>query len=118
MFTRFESLFKLRFGKQLGDHAAFVFFLSRVPTRCVSPVHVDGLQQAAGHPGPQHADVVAEEHDADEEPGAQDQGLSRVGVLSLHAERSLGDRRHATLLNSSYDHPSLCFTVFVVCLYS
>lgn len=56
------------------------------------PVHVDGLQQAYGHPGPQEEDVVAEDHDADEEARPQDDGLSGVGILGLHAKRRLVDK--------------------------
>lgn len=59
---------------------------------CVLPVDINGLQEAERHPGPQEEDMVAEDHDSNEETSTQDEGLSRVSVLSLHAERSLGDK--------------------------
>ena len=63
------------------------------------PVDINGLQQAKGHPGPQEEHVVTKDHDSDEETSTQDDGLSRVSVFCLHAERSLGDSRE-TLLNT------------------
>lgn len=57
----------------------------------VLPVDVDGLQQAESHPGPQQEHVVTEDHDADEEAGAQDDSLRRMGVFCLHAKRGLED---------------------------
>lgn len=56
-------------------------------------MHVDGLQQAESHPGPQEEDVVTEDHDADEETSSQDESLSWVGVFGLHAKRSLREER-------------------------
>lgn len=55
----------------------------------VLPVDINGLQQPKRHPGPQEEDVVAEDHDSNEEAGTEDDGLSGVGVLRLHAKRSL-----------------------------
>lgn len=55
------------------------------------PVDINGLQQAEGHPGPEEEHVVTEDHDANEEPSAQDERFSRVSIFSLHAKRSLGD---------------------------
>lgn len=52
---------------------------------------VNGLQQTERHPGPEEEHVVTEDHDADEETSSQDEGLSRMGVFGLHAERSLKD---------------------------
>lgn len=56
---------------------------------CVLPVHIDGLQEAEGHPGPQEKDVVAEDHDTDEESSPKDEGFSGMSIFGLHPKRSL-----------------------------
>lgn len=53
----------------------------------IAAVHINGLQKTEGHPGPQEENVVTEDHDSNEKPGSQDQGLQWVGVFSLHAKR-------------------------------
>lgn len=58
----------------------------------VLPVDVNGLQQPKSHPGPQEEDVVTEDHDSNKETSTEDDGLSRVGVLCLHAKWSLEKR--------------------------
>lgn len=55
----------------------------------VLPVDINGLQQPKRHPGPQEEDVVAEDHNSNKEPSAEDDGLSWVGVFCLHAKWSL-----------------------------
>lgn len=61
------------------------------------PVHINGLQQAEGHPGPQEEHVVTEDHDADEETRTQDEGLEGMSVFCLHAERRLEDGRETVM---------------------
>lgn len=60
--------------------------VERVPRDVITAVDIDGLQQAKRHPGPQEEDVVTEDQDSDEETSTQDDGLSRMSVLCLHAK--------------------------------
>lgn len=61
---------------------------------------IDGLQQAKRHPGPQEEDVVTEDQDSDEETSTQDDGLSRMSILCLHAKGSLRDKRGDTVMET------------------
>lgn len=61
------------------------------------PMDINGLQQAESHPGPQEEDVVTEDHDADEETSSQDECLSGMGVLCLHAKWRLEDSRETVM---------------------
>lgn len=60
---------------------------------CVLPVDINGLQEAERNPGPEEEDVVAEDHDSNEETSTEDDRLSRMSVLCLHPEGSLGNKR-------------------------
>lgn len=60
---------------------------------CVLPVDINGLQEAKRHPSPEKEDVVTKDHDSNEETSTEDECLSWVSVLCLHAEGSLGNRR-------------------------
>lgn len=80
---------------------------------CFLPVDINGLQEAKRHPGPQEEDVVTEDHDSNEETSTEDDCLSRVSVLCLHAKGSLGKKKrrvydedmHFTMQLSSF----ICF---------
>lgn len=54
---------------------------------------INSLQQTESHPGPKEEHVITEDHDSDEEPSAEDEGLGGMSVLGLHAERSLRNSR-------------------------
>lgn len=63
--------------------------MQRVERKIVATVDVNGLQQTQRHPGPEQDDMIAEEHDPDEEARAEDERFQRVRVLGLHPEGSL-----------------------------
>lgn len=79
---------------------------------CFLPVDVNGLQEAKRHPGPQEEDVVTEDHDSNEETSTEDDCLSRVSVLCLHAEGSLGKKRGGYMMKTCTLQCSL-FPLFV-----
>lgn len=58
---------------------------------CVSssPVNINSFHQAKCDPGPEQNNMIAEDHDANEESCSQNDGLSRVSIFCLHAKRCL-----------------------------
>lgn len=60
--------------------------------------------------------MVTEDHDPNEEPSSQDDGLGRMGIFSLHTEGSLRDAREvrqqwglSSAMSVNEQH-SMCFT--------
>jgi len=41
-------------------------------------VNINGFKQPESHPGPEQNHVIAEDHDANEEPSTQNQSLSKT----------------------------------------
>lgn len=59
-----------------------------VQRNVIATVYINSFHQTESDPGPEHNNMIAEDHDANEESCSQNDGLERVGILSLHAKRS------------------------------
>lgn len=51
-------------------------------------MNINGFKQPESDPGPEQNHMITEDHDANEESGPQNQSLSGVGILCLHAKWS------------------------------